>query len=255
MEKDELLKFSDEISFGKRLKAARERKGFYQNQLAEKLELTSGRIISNWENDIARPDVENMVKLCQMLEISASYILGYYGETPEGNTISTKDFDLLKTFNNLDNYGRELVLDVISHEKKRIEETGESRFVPKNNSRYIKYFDFAASAGTGQYMDDIKGERILVPLNEITENADFVIPIAGDSMEPDYSDGDLVCVKICDSLEMGDIGVLMLNGEAFIKRYEGKRLVSLNKKYKDIIINDDDSIFCRGYVLGKTETL
>ena len=51
------------------------------------------------------------------------------------------------------------------------------------------YYDHAASAGTGQYLNDVRVEQIELPIDI---DADFVIPIKGDSMEPDYHDGDLV---------------------------------------------------------------
>ena len=45
------------------------------------------------------------------------------------------------------------------------------------------YYDHPASAGTGQYLNDVRVERIELPVDI---DADFVIPIKGDSMEPDY---------------------------------------------------------------------
>ena len=243
--KNDALQCAD--SFGERLKAARERKGIYQNRLAKQLELTSGRIISNWENGIARPDIENMVKLCRALDISAAYLLGYFGG-------GERESELITSFGMLDGYGQKLVLSVVELEKRRVLESAAKREEkPRFEAREIMFFDCAASAGTGQFLDGAVGETVFVPLSAATEKADFVLPVAGDSMEPDFSDGDLVCVKSCESLGAGDIGIILLNGEAYIKRYEKKRLVSLNPKYKDIIIKESDSVFCRGLVLGKTE--
>ncbi|WP_449461334.1 LexA family transcriptional regulator, partial [Streptococcus suis] len=54
------------------------------------------------------------------------------------------------------------------------------------------YYGQPASAGTGQYLNDVKVETIELP---IEVNADFVIPIYGDSMEPEYHSGDYVFVK------------------------------------------------------------
>ena len=44
------------------------------------------------------------------------------------------------------------------------------------------------------------------PENEINKNADYVIGVNGNSMEPEYSDGDIVYVKKTEHLNVGDIG-------------------------------------------------
>lgn len=77
------------------------------------------------------------------------------------------------------------------------------------------YYDHAASAGTGQYLNDVRVERIELPVDV---DADFVIPIKGDSMEPDYHDGDLVFIQTSVDLNDGVIGVFNYNGEAYIKQ-------------------------------------
>ena len=77
------------------------------------------------------------------------------------------------------------------------------------------YYDHPASAGTGQYLNDVRVERIELPVDI---DADFVIPIKGDSMEPDYHDGDLVFIQTSVDLNDGVIGVFNYNGDAYIKQ-------------------------------------
>ena len=77
------------------------------------------------------------------------------------------------------------------------------------------YYDHPASAGTGQYLNDVRVEQIELPIDV---DADFVIPIKGDSMEPDYHDGDLVFIQTSVDLNDGVIGVFNYNGEAYIKQ-------------------------------------
>lgn len=72
-------------------------------------------------------------------------------------------------------------------------------------------------------------------------------------MEPEFSDRDKVCVKIQPTVNVGEIGVFLINGDAYVKKYEENRLISLNPKYNDIIIGKFDSIFCKGKVLGKLD--
>ena len=46
--------------------------------------------------------------------------------------------------------------------------------------------------------------------------ADYVIPISGDSMEPTFHSDDRVFVAKDDALEEGDIGIFIVNGDAYL---------------------------------------
>lgn len=58
------------------------------------------------------------------------------------------------------------------------------------------------------------------PSSKINEDNDyFFLRVQGDSMNKKYSEGSLVFVQKQDTLENGDIGVVMINDEATIKKY------------------------------------
>lgn len=127
----------------------------------------------------------------------------------------------------------------------------------KNNEDTIvelfpyNYYDHAASAGTGQYLSDVQVETIELPVDY---DADFVIPVCGDSMEPEYQSGDYVFVKLSVDLIDGDVGVFEYYGDAYIKQLlinaEGAFLHSLNSKYDDIPIDRDSDFRIIGEVIG-----
>lgn len=112
------------------------------------------------------------------------------------------------------------------------------------------YYDHPASAGTGQYLNDVRVERIELPVDI---DADFVIPIKGDSMEPDYHDGDLVFIQTSVDLNDGVIGVFNYNGDAYIKQLvidkDQAYLHSLNPAYKDMPITPDTDFRIIGEVV------
>ena len=115
------------------------------------------------------------------------------------------------------------------------------------------YYDQPASAGTGQYLNDVQVEQIELPVDI---DADFVVPIYGDSMEPEYHSGDYVFVKLSVDLSSGDVGVFELYGDAYIKELiidDSKAyLHSFNtEKYKDIPIDADCDFRIIGEVVGK----
>lgn len=115
------------------------------------------------------------------------------------------------------------------------------------------YYDQPASAGTGQYLNDVQVEQIKLPVDI---DADFVVPVYGDSMEPEYHSGDYVFVKLSVDLSSGDVGVFELYGDAYIKEITIKDdhafLHSFNtSKYPDIPIDADSDFRIIGKVVGK----
>ncbi len=95
----------------------------------------------------------------------------------------------------------------------------------------IDYYDFPASAGTGNFLETESPEEIWVKDTEEAEDADYVIPISGDSMEPSFHDGDKVFVEKMDSIEKGDIGIFVVNGDVFIKSWA---IIALSHTIKHI---------------------
>ena len=73
---------------GKNLKQLREQKGLKQDELAELLFVTR-QTVSNYENGRSRPDIETLMKIAEILEITANELLNDYnvniGETVKMN--------------------------------------------------------------------------------------------------------------------------------------------------------------------------
>lgn len=61
--------------YGKHLKELREKKGISQECVATKLNL-SRQAISRWENDRAFPDIDNLVALSEIYEVSLDELVG-----------------------------------------------------------------------------------------------------------------------------------------------------------------------------------
>lgn len=113
----------------------------------------------------------------------------------------------------------------------------------------IPYYGHIASAGTGQYVfNDIPPEMIEVEKDMETMQANFAIGVNGNSMEPTYKDGDTLLVKKQPKINIGEIGIFMVNGESFVKELGDGVLISHNKEYGDISI--DETTICIGKVVG-----
>ena len=120
----------------------------------------------------------------------------------------------------------------------------------------IKIYDTPVSAGKGSFMNDYEPYNILKVDARLTPQArrcDFALKVRGDSMEPYYYDGDIVFVKEQPSLDNGQIGIFIYEDEAYIKKYlvqeDGVYLISLNKIYPPIKIDENNTFKICGLVL------
>ena len=68
---------------------------------------------------------------------------------------------------------------------------------------------------------------------------------------PRFRDGDIVLVEDTDSVEIGELGIFVLDGNGYFKKYGGDRLISLNPEYNDILLKNFDEVACCGRVVGK----
>ena len=131
----------------------------------------------------------------------------------------------------------------------------------------------AASAGTGQYLDSEAYETIRLQERLVPKGTNFAIRIAGDSMEPAFYSGQIAFVKSTVALNPGDIGIFVVDGESYIKKYfetdpeqdeledymfstgnvqKKPVLISLNDKYDPIHITQNNKFSIVGKVLNRT---
>ena len=120
-----------------------------------------------------------------------------------------------------------------------------------DKKRTISLYDLPVSAGVGVYLDDSQAETITIPGGERTAEADYALRISGNSMEPKYHDGDILLVQHADGVEIGELGIFLLDGCGFFKQYGGDRLLSLNEEYGPIMLKDFSDVQCKGRVVGR----
>ena len=79
--------------------------------------------------------------------------------------------------------------------------------------------DLPVSAGTGAFLDEGNFEMVSFPESSIPDGAEFGVRVSGDSMEPVYHDGQIVWVQQCETLRPGEVGVMIYDGQGYIKAY------------------------------------
>ncbi|MCR5079701.1 MAG: helix-turn-helix transcriptional regulator [Bacilli bacterium] len=62
-------------SFGTRLAGLRKQKGLTQSDIADRLNVTA-QAVSKWENDLASPDIDMLMDLADIFDISVDELLG-----------------------------------------------------------------------------------------------------------------------------------------------------------------------------------
>ena len=237
------------MAFNEALKAIRIAKGFTQQQVADILEITKGTY-SGYETGRREPDVFKIKALANLFGVSGDELLetGFCsGETE----FTSEEKTHIEKYRTLDEHGKKLVDNVLNLECERVEAT-RTPVIPISNIITLSEFEQPVSAGKGVYLGD--GSQTItreVPSNELTRKADFILRVSGDSMEPEFSNDDRILIKRQCNLKVGDIGIFILNGEGYVKKYMGDKLVSLNPEYKDIYFSEYDNIKCKGFVLGK----
>ncbi|MGV8956584.1 S24 family peptidase [Lactococcus lactis] len=219
--------------------------------------------LSQYVNGKSTPDNLRLVLLSKVLGVSEAWLMGY--DVPQFDYESNEETPPLidktvETMKQLEEPRQEKVLNFAKNEKKEQEEenkriisltNNDTSNLPEKEYTYT-YYDNAVSAGTGQYLTDGKQETITLP---IKCDADFVVPVCGDSMEPEFHDYDYVFIKNTYDLYDGDIGVFILDGEAYIKELriddEGAFLHSLNPQYRDKPLLAESDFRIAGKVIGR----
>lgn len=222
------------------------------------------------------PKLSNIVAICNALDCSVDFIITGNPENTNNFTLSAEEIQLIEQYRNLDIWGKKLTEAVIAHEKKRVSENSEREklsvqqpqekakiLYPKQSAgryagaqtktgkRMLTLYELPVSAGTGVYLDGSKAERVSVPNNTKTMEADYALRISGNSMEPKFHNGDILLVQNAESVEVGETGIFLLDGNGFFKIYGGDRLISLNPDYGPILLKDFTDVQCRGRVIGR----
>ena len=88
----------------------------------------------------------------------------------------------------------------------------------------------------------------------------FALRIHGDSMEPRMQEGDVVIVRLQQSIETGDIAIVRVNGdEATCKKIkktpEGLILISINPSYEPMFYSPKDVETLPVEIIGKVVEL
>lgn len=240
---------------GSILKQLRIASGKTQKEVAEILGRKQ-QIVGHWETGYSQPDANTLFTLCEIYGTTVDSAFGF-----KKTNISFHDFKLLEKYNDLDDYGKETINIALERESTRVQQLTELRsrpaavidFQERNHpaARLAEYFRSASAGGGVFILGNEATSKISVSESDWDDRVDYVISISGDSMEPDFSDGDKVMVSQRVEIHHGDVGIFVVDGKAYIKEYGETELISRNRKRPNIKISEYNNIVCMGKVIGK----
>ncbi len=241
---------------GSRLREMRIKNGLTQDELAEKLHC-GAKAISRYESDENLSKVYDFIRVCECLGEVNYIITGK--KSNDGKEITPEEKKILSAYKNLTDSDRRVVdfiLD-IKQEKPIQYSDNTNKLINLGEIISIDTYPQPVSAGKGNiYIDDNPVSQ-LYPATPVSSKADYCARISGDSMYPNYLDGDFVYVDKTKELNNDDIGIFFYDGEAYCKKYyednDIKKLISLNpdqERYSPIVI-ENDTFEVQGKVIGR----
>lgn len=243
------------MTFGERITQLRKEHGYKtRKEFAEKLGIPE-TTLRNYETDAREPGHTFLKQISDFFSVSADYLLGLTDEREKysSHQLKSSEYEHIEKYRALDQHGKETVSYILEQETKRVKQIEQAASTPAA-TRMINYYYKLASAGTGQIVFDMPPtKRIEIPAIPEYRKADYAIGVNGSSMEPVYHDGDTLLVEMTDHVEIGEIGIFLVNGESFVKERGETELCSLNPEKANVPLNE--SARCLGKVIGKLEPI
>ena len=258
-----------------RIKKLKAEKKITNDKLSELTGIPLGTLSKILAGISDSPKLINIIAIAEALNCSVDYLISGEPKNTNNYTLSKDEIALIENYRCLDGFGQELIKMIVEKEGERIGAYGSPdvsvvekkahqnsgvKILPPIKSvapgsrigkRSLLLYDLPVSAGPGVYLDDSTAESINVPDNEKTQVADFALRISGNSMEPKYHDGDVLLVENCDSVEIGELGIFILDGNGYFKKFGGDTLISLNPEYGEIFLKEYAEAVCCGRVVGR----
>lgn len=236
----------------KELRELIERRYGSVRQFSIEIDMPASTINSILKRGIANSNVENVLKICSALGIRPEIFSSLIENTDD------KYKEIVSIYKKLVQTRQEKVLNFASDQlaEQEQENTVSSIFSKKeDDDEYITdYVQGLVAAGRGVFQNDNLYMEVKLKAEDVPEEYDTIAKVAGDSMEPLIKDNDLLFIKVTSQIEPNEIGVFQVNNKNFVKKlkrdYDGRwYLQSLNDKYEEIYLSENDDIRTIGEVV------
>lgn len=226
---------------GNQIKTFRKSAGFTQDELAKRLNTTK-QTISRYEKGDRKANQDMLFELCDIFGVSIDDFFPSQNEALQAPTTSSIQtiYDELAPprQSKVLTYAERQLKEQRNEEKTKINEVSE--VINLYQVEVVSETAAACGFNYGFGYDDTDRETIEV--DEQPPRHDIATKVSGDSMQPDYQDGDILyLVDKGLTTYNGDLAVIAYGDRSYFKKIyteNGRlRLVSLNDKYEDIILD------------------
>ncbi|MDG7832228.1 helix-turn-helix domain-containing protein [Streptococcus pneumoniae] len=228
---------------GSSIKEVRKSKKLTQKKLAE-LTGFKQNTISNHENGNRQLDEKDIRIYAQALEVSPQYLFDL--AKPSSIEIIPTTSPIQTIYDELEpprqgkvlNYAKRQLDEQENEEETKINEVSE--VISLYQVEVVSETAAASGFNYGFGYDDT--DREIIEVDEQPPHHDIATKVSGDSMQPDYQDGDILyLVDKGLTTYNGDLAVIAYGDRSYFKKIyteNGRlRLASLNDKYEDIILD------------------
>ena len=227
---------------GNQIKTFRKSAGFTQDELAKRLNTTK-QTISRYEKGDRKANQDMLFELCDIFGVSIDDFFPSQNEALQSPTASSIQtiYDQLHQPRQVKvlNYANRQLNEQRNEEETKINEVSEN-LISLYQVEIVSETAAACGFNYGFGYDDT--DRETIEIDEQPPRHDIATKVSGDSMQPDYQDGDILyLVDKGLTTYNGDLAVIAYGDRSYFKKIyteNGRlRLVSLNDKYEDIILD------------------
>lgn len=237
------------MDFYERLKLECQKNNTTVTALLKEFGINTART-SSWKKG-GKTNPSEVKLFADRLNVSTEYLLTGQEYNPDNHIILSKEeIEFIEKYRYISNKSKSEICSSLNH-LYNMEQQMESTKEFATPTIQVKHSTFKVSAGMGEWLADEEWDKITILDTPQARKATFALTIEGDSMMPDFEDGDIVLVKQQDAVDIGQICIYTIDGKGYIKKFGGDRLISLNDDYDDIIFEDFQNIHCQGLVIGK----
>ncbi len=266
------------MSFIENAKKLKKEKGYTTQELSKKCGIPLGTLSKLFSGIIEEPKLSAAIAISQALDTTVDSLCDI-----QNANYTNEEIEFLAKYRMLDTYGKNLANIIIGNEIERIGSTHippapsanasssipaveqpvkkaerkkkETATITPSPAEYsiktLPLYNTPVSAGIGEFLESSDVSSIRVKNSGKVAEASFALRVSGDSMNPEYNDGDILIIKEQNSIPEGELGIFICDGQGYFKKFGGDRLISLNQNYDDLLLSDFSQSSCVGLVLGR----
>ncbi len=265
------------MSFIENAKKLKKEKGYTTQELSKLCGIPLGTLSKLFSGIIEEPKLSAAIAISRSLDTTVDSLCDI-----NNGKYTNEEIEFLAKYRMLDSYGKNLANIIVGNELERMSSTGaqitasaplaestpseeavkkperkkkESAAITPSPAEYsiktLPLYNTPVSAGVGEFLEGNDVSTIRVKNSDKVAEASFALRVSGDSMNPEYNDGDILIIKEQSSVAVGELGIFICDGQGYFKKFGGDKLISLNESYDDLPLSDFTQSSCVGLVLGR----